>query len=178
MELGSIIVLGCIISGFFIGCFEYEIAEGFLTAILGAFVGLALSIAVCGLIVPCIGDITNAEKQVEVVSVQELSALKDNDGIYGNFFLGSGKVESTQYLYYISYEDGKGYMTNKINANYAYIDYLNREGCEYDKPVKVQYKEDYKSKVLKWCSWCPSDWTTFYVPEGSVLENYYSIDLE
>lgn len=179
MELTGILIIGFIIVGFIAGLISYgSFSEGFAGACLGCIFGGLLSLFLCALAFPCALSFANPETKCEVISVQELAALKDESDVRGDFFLGCGTIEKTQYIYYISYEEGKGYMTRKENANYAYIDYITREGCEYEKPVKVVYREDYANPFYRFITWSIGDWTTFYVPEGSVLENYYSIDLE
>lgn len=156
-----------------------DICEGFLLGLLGIATGLLISLFVCGLIIPGIAMANDAETVITGEEATKLYALKDNSGVSGSFFLGCGSVETDNYIYYITYEDGKGYEVKNQSSNYnVYIDYLTNENCKYEDPVKVEYSCKFKNPILNFLTWGPDGWTTFYVPEGSVLENYYSIDLE
>lgn len=156
-----------------------DICEGFLLGLLGIATGLLISLLVCGLIIPGIAMAADAETVIVGEEATKLYALKDNSGVSGSFFLGCGNVETDSYIYYITYEDGKGYEVKKQSSNYnVYIDYLTDENCKYEEPVKVKYSCKFKNPILNFFTWGPDGWTTFYVPEGSILENYYSIDLE
>lgn len=178
MELGGIIIVICMIIGFAAWCFEYgDFCDGFVGALAGGLAGIFLSLFLCGLVLPIVCESCHADTELVVVEEQELVALKDTSGISGSFFLGCGSIESDQYIYYVAYEEGKGYSVSKKSTDSAYIAYLSDENCKYNKPTKVEYKEDWKSRTLRFITWAPSWWTTFYVPEGSVIENYYEVDL-
>ena len=146
------------------------------------FVTSALIFFFCGIIfgiaVPEIAQYAGAEIITEIDSEQPLMALKDGSGVTGNFFLGSGTVDENEYFYYIIYEPNKGYSSKKIRTDDAYVDYLESEHCEFDKPCLVHWTSTWKSPILRFFASCPFDWYTFYIPEGSIIENYYEVDLE
>ena len=173
LAVGAIIgfLYGCIVDGdFFLGVLG-SIA-GFLTAAL-------ISIIICGLIIPIVADTVGATHSVEKVDIAPLYALKDNSNLSGSFFLGTGSVNETDYYYYIVKEEGKGYCVNKLStSNSVYLDYLNSKNCEYDEPCLVYYYDEWDSKALRFFAWSPPNWHTFYIPEGSIIENYYEVDLE
>ena len=169
-----------IIGGFLFGLVaDGDVCLGLLGSVAGFLFAVLISMIVCGLIIPIAADAAGATHSIEKVEVTPLYALKDNSNLSGTFFLGSGSVNETDYYYYIVREEGKGYCVQKkaIN-NYTYLDYLNSEDCEYDEPCIVYYYDEWDSKILRFFAWSPANWHTFYVPEGSIIENYYEVDLE
>lgn len=180
MNLTIILLTIGAIGGFIFWCIvDGDFFLGFLGSVIGLLFATLISIVVCGLAIPMVADVAGATHSVEKVEVTPLYALKDNSNISGTFFLGSGSIDETDYYYYIIREEGKGYCVQKkaIN-NYTYLDYLNSEGCEYDEPCVVYYYDEWDSKILRFFAWSPENWHTFYVPEGSIIENYYEVDLE
>ena len=179
MELTGILFIIFCILGFFASFVTYEdFGDGFLGGVMGGLAGLVLSLFICGIACPAIAEWTDAKTTCEATSVVELSALTDRTNMSGSFFLGCGSIDEEQYISYITYQEGKGYNVDKIKASsWVYIDYLG-EKCSYDKPVMVEYEEDWVNPIWRFFTWRTASWTTFYVPEGSVLENYYSINLD
>ena len=169
-----------IIGGFLFGLInDGDLCLGFLGSVAGFLFAVLISMIVCGLIIPFAADAVGATHSIEKVEVTPLYALKDNSNLSGTFFLGSGSVNETDYYYYIVREEGKGYCVQKkaIN-NYTYLDYLSSEDCEYDEPCLAYYYDEWDNKILRFFAWSPANWHTFYVPEGSIIENYYEVDLE
>lgn len=180
MNLTIILILVGVIGGFIFGCCGgWGVSDGLLCALLGFLIACALSMFICGFIVPAVAEVNGAAHTIERVDVKPLYALKDNSNISGSFFLGTGSVDEDNYYYYITREEGKGYSVNKMAAGgYTYLEYLSAEGCEYDEPCLVYYHDEWENKVLRFFAWSPINWHTFYIPEGSIIENYYEIDLE
>lgn len=169
-----------IIGGFLFGLIgDGGLCLGFLGSVAGFLFAVFISMIVCGLVIPMAADAAGATHSIEKVEVTPLYALKDNSNLSGTFFLGSGSVNETDYYYYIVREEDKGYCIRKkaIN-NYTYLDYLSSEDCEYDEPCLAYYHDEWDNKILRFFAWSPENWHTFYVPEGSIIENYYEIDLE
>ena len=169
-----------IIGGFLFGLVDGgDFCLGLLGSVAGFLFAVLISMIVCGLIIPIAADAAGATHSIEKVEVTPLYALKDNSNLSGTFFLGSGSVNETDYYYYIIREEGKGYCIQKkaIN-NYTYLDYLSSEDCEYDEPCLAYYYDEWDNKILRFFAWSPANWHTFYVPEGSIIENYYEVDLE
>ena len=169
-----------IIGGFLFGLIgDGDLCLGFLGSVAGFLFAGLISMIVCGLIIPIAADAVGATHSIEKVEVTPLYALKDNSNLSGTFFLGSGSMNETDYYYYIIREEGKGYCVQKkaIN-NYTYLDYLNSEDCKYDEPCLAYYYDEWDNKILRFFAWSPANWHTFYVPEGSIIENYYEVDLE
>lgn len=153
---------------------------GILGSILGTLFAILISMLVCGFIIPVAADAVGAAHSIEKVEVTPLYALKDNSNLSGTFFLGTGSIDETDYYYYyIIREEGKGYCVQKKAINsYTYLDYLSSEDCEYDEPCLAYYYDEWDNKILRFFAWSPENWHTFYVPEGSIIENYYEVDLE
>lgn len=118
---------------------------------------------------------------------QPIASLGDTTGVHGNFFLGSGQVDSHPAYFYYTGDGTNGFQAHQINANYADIKYTTGE------PRLELYCRDWTHAAewayvpgWKWGSspndvydgGCRADdgsidvWATFYVPEGSVQQNY------
>lgn len=180
MNFTIILLTVGVIGGFLFGLIDGgDFCLGLLSSILGFLMAALISMFICGLVIPIAANAVGATHSIEKVEVTPLYALKDNSNLSGTFFLGSGSVNETDYYYYIVREEGKGYCIQKkaIN-NYTYLDYLSSEDCEYDEPCLAYYYDEWDNKILRFFAWSPENWHTFYVPEGSIIENYYEVDLE
>ena len=135
----------------------------FLLAILTFMLSALLGLAIAACIHFAFGD--NFPKK-ETVIEQELSTLKLDNGINGSFFLGSGSIDSNVYLTHIIEENGT-FKIEKTNAEIATIIYTD------DKPYKEIIKTNYKGF---WANLITLNFTkdkvVFYIPEGSIKENY------
>lgn len=180
MNFTIILLAVGVIGGFLFGCMNGgDFLLGLLGSIAGFLSAVLISMIICGLVIPMVADAAGAARSIENVEVAPLYALKDNANLSGTFFLGTGSVNETDYYYYIVREEGKGYCVNKLSiGGNVYLDYLNSNDCEYDEPCLVYYYDEWDSKVLRFFAWSPPNWHTFYVPEGSIIENYYEVDLE
>ena len=174
-----IILIGCIL-GFAIwgfceewyGRFEWScIWNSLLGGVLGAFGGILI-----GLIVFLIGNIccSPCNGPIEIQETTELVALKDNQGIEGYGFLFSGGVNDKLKYYYIYDEPQRGLTTDSVNADISYIRYVD-EGTQ---PYMEEWVQRHENKVLWWLFGAEETGYTFYLPEGSVIQDYYQIDLE
>lgn len=142
--------------------------------IIGAlFVGIGVffgSVAI-GILVTSSYDTPNSTTQNIVYDESiPLVALKDNMNIYGNIFVFSSTVNETLKYNYIT-EDEFGQHADAVNADKCYIVYG-------DEPSIQRFINESKSKVVNWL-FCPGRY--FYIitlPEGSVIENEYEVDLE
>ena len=152
------------------GCFCFEAFAGLaLIPTLGFALGTLLSLLL-SLFAACFPQVPASELQVI-----ELQALKDNDEIYGSFFIGSGTINKKQYYYYLT-ETPKGVQQQKIEANHnVYLNYT-KEG---DTPrIEVQ-KFKCGNELLHFLSHGMGDYSEYYIyiPEGSIAHEF-SIDLE
>ena len=181
MNLTIILLIIGIIGGFIIGFFGCygDFGEGILGALVGFVCAALISLILCGLLIPAIAEAEGANYVVEQTDVKPIYALKDNSSISGSFFLGTGSIDEDDYYYYVTREEGKGYIVNRIMVGGStYLEYLTTEDCEYKEPCLVYFYTKWESKTLRFFAWSPSNWRTFYIPEGSIIENYYEVDLE
>ena len=103
----------------------------------------------------------------------ELIALKDDLQMEGSAFLFSSVVDQELKYTYI-YETDYGRTTNSIDADKCYIKYIDEDTHPYIQKWEVMPKSDF----INWL-FIPSYYKyTIYLPEGSVIENVYEIDLE
>lgn len=143
--------------------FSFIIAlGGFLTGIIICFV--AFSIFSFQPIEDC-----RIEKREQI----ELVALKDGFQAEGSAFLFSSVVDQELKYTYI-YETDYGRTTNSIDADQCYVKYIDKDINPYIQKWEVMPKSNFINWLFK-----PGYYKyTIYLPEGSVIENIYEIDLE
>lgn len=154
---------------------------GFIIALVAgvdfeiALVFGAICAFVVFLIIALVAAIVAANSDMEWVEVSKtpIVALSNNVGIQGRTYLRSGYVEDTLSYYYIT-ETDMGLKTHKVNANNSYIKYTTEQ------PYMITYKLTYTNDFVIWAFGNCADSTryTFYLPEGSVITDYYNIDLQ
>ena len=104
----------------------------------------------------------------------ELVALKDNNAVNGNFFLGTGTIEEDQYYFYLTKTE-KGIQQRKLkNTDDVYLNYTENA----DTPHIIVQKCRCANPVINFLALGPT-FTEYYiyVPEGSIT-NEFSVDLE
>ena len=140
-----------------------------LVGVLG-FIGGAIICLVASGILSCqpIEDCRIEEReQIELV------ALKDGYQVEGSAFLFSSVVDQELKYTYI-YETDYGRTTGSVDADKCYIKYVGNDTHPYIQEWEVMPKSDF----INWLfvpSYCKY---TIYLPEGSVIENVYEVDLE
>ena len=147
-------------------------AVGFMGAIIGALIGI-MGIVFSAI---CFDTMPDSDKVIVPTGERvELIALKDNMNIHGQGFLFSSYIDEDLYYIYIYEDENRGMTTNKIRADRAYVRYLSDE---FGTPYIEKFEETHKSDFLNWL-WCWGGYGyTIYLPQGSVIENVYEIDLE
>ena len=148
-------------------CVWHSLFGAFLGALLGTLIGLLVFLLGNVCCSPCNGPI-------EIQKTTELVALKDNQGIEGYGFLFSGGAKDELKYYYIYNEPQKGLTTDSVDADDSYIKYV----AEGTPPYMEEWVQRHESKVLWWLFFAEETGYTFYLPEGSVITDYYNIDLE
>lgn len=104
----------------------------------------------------------------------ELIALKDGFHIEGTAFLFSSVANENLEYTYIYEEPGLGLTTGTVKAKSAYIKYIDADETPYIQKWEKRPKSDFINWLL-----CPGEYKyTIYLPQGSVIENVYEIDLE
>lgn len=167
---GVVIFLGTLIK--WIKDYGFELSTipfSLLMGAVGALGGLVIVLVGCG-IFECqpIEDC-----RIDMEDRTELVALKDNFQIEGSAFLFSSIVdEDLQYTYI--YETDMGMTTKSVESNKAYIKYIEADKTPYIQTWYVRPHSDF----IHWL-FCPGYYRyTIYLPEGSVIENVYEVDLE
>ena len=120
----------------------------------------------------CCGRVETRTEQMEMY------ALSDSQDIYGQFgFLGSGYIdEELTYYYAVQEKDEYGrecFDVNSIDANDAGIIYIE----DGEKPYMLQSYYKYNSKFFSSIFGEQTGKIYFYVPKGSIIEQY-KVDLE
>lgn len=142
------------------GFLDYFFSTLFLTlfSTVSFFIGLAFALLI-GLAVP---------KHWTGPETSQLVGLRNSEGISGNFFLGTGSIDSTQYYFFYK-EAGQAYQPGKIEVGDNVVIFEDkREGGE----LKV-YTYGFMSKSFEWVA---VDWQShryeFFIPDGSLKKNF------
>ena len=152
---------------------EVEIS-GFLFSILigclGAFIGLIIAFSV---------NANFTDKPLEDCQITysdektELIALKDNFQTEGNTFLFSATINNELKYTYI-YETAMGMTAKSLKASDCYIQYIGDNETPYIQKWVVSHSSEFMNKMFI----LSYDRYTIYLPEGSVIEEVYNIDIE
>jgi len=109
-------------------------------------------------------------KLPELRSQKILIALRDKDGVQGQFFLGTGQIKNEPYyFYYVALPDG-GYSPEKMNFDDVTIYEENRKDA-----VLLEYSCAFKNKWAYLVSMPTSDAcnkTEFHVPTGTIRRGF------
>ena len=135
------------------------------------FVGLLM---VCDLVIGVI--ISTPENRVILTETRkELVALKDNFAVEGRTgFLGSGYIdEELQYTY--MYKDERGIAVDSIPAENSFVNFIGEDEEPYVRAVSYGFKNNWLYVIG-----FPMYDTEYYIyiPEGTIITNYYNIDLQ
>lgn len=103
----------------------------------------------------------------------EITALKDNSQIQGNFFLGSGSINEESYYFYMT-NTNKGKKMEKAKVENSYIN-ENSDNDTYVEVYDVMIKNGF-AKFLFGKTTVDSEYI-FYVPEDSVTTEF-KVDME
>ena len=141
----------------------------FLVGIGGFLVGMLIALIASA----CFSSQPIEDCRIEQRDQIELVALKDGFQMEGSAFLFSSVVnEELKYTYI--YETKMGKTTNSLDADNCYIKYVEDDIHPYIQKWEVMPKSDF----VNWL-FIPSYYKyTIYLPQGSVIENVYEIDLE
>lgn len=160
----------------FLGYMHYEYGWewssfffSFLVAIGGFIGGMLICLMAFGIFI----EIPIEDCRIEEREQIELIALKDGFQVEGSAFLFSSVVDQELKYSYI-YETDYGRATNSIDADQCYIKHIGKDIHPYVQKWEVMPK----SNFINWL-FIPSYYKyTIYLPEGSVIENVYEVDLE
>lgn len=139
----------------------------------GTLWAILLSMIICGAaaLISDFGIPRNGP--VEVTDTIELVAMKDNLGVEGYHNLFSGHVDDELKYFYV-YEDEKGRTTGSVRADNSYIKYIDADETPYMEKCQRGNKSEFINVVFL----SYETYYVFYLPEGSVIADYYQVDLE
>ena len=141
----------------------------FIIALVGFLTGVMICFIASGIFSFQPIEDCRIEKREQI----ELVALKDDFQIEGSVFLFSSVVDQELKYTYI-YETDYGRTTNSIDADQCYVKYIGKDINPYIQKWEVMPKSNFINWLFK-----PGYYKyTIYLPEGSVIENIYEIDLE
>lgn len=135
------------------------------------FVGWVAGGILIGLIATMI--VMNASQDYVRIE-NKIASLNDGMSTSGSFFLGSGSIDSEPVFFYYSGDNTNGFRLRHVDASAASIIEFNGE------PYMVRYCGDI-STAPSWLDFDKTDpvpecrdWdkTVFYVPAGSIQNNY------
>jgi len=133
---------------------ELTIIAGFISSIVGCFIGVALCIV--------IGGCLPVTKQL--VSTQSIISINMGSEINGSFILGTGQVRS-DCKYYFYKQDDMGIKLDSVDADSSHI----TQDSEY--PEIEIYKNIFTKDWYKWVGFCADNNSYIIrVPEGSIVQ--------
>ena len=158
--------------------FFYD-SDGILGAILGGLAGILFDFLIfffagliCYVIMSCYDD---AKCDVVYDTKTELVALKDDGMIFGHSFLGSGYIDEELKYVYIYEDPVKGMKADRVDADYAYIKYIDENENPYIQSWHMEPKNGFVNFMIGDFA---NTYYTIYLPEGSIITDTYNIDLE
>lgn len=154
-------------------CVEgFEIAH-ILVALLAAFIGFVVGFFICIAANAIHNSIPIEKCRVEEIEKTELIALKDNYLVSGSAFLFSSTInEELTYTY--MYDTPMGITTKTIDADNVYIEYINEDEVPYIQKWSIEHR----NKIIAWLFAIGKYKYTIHLPEGSIIENTFEINLE
>jgi hypothetical protein len=153
----------------------YWIHEDFWKPI-SAIISVMLAFVIAGIVSLVMGGLVTVFADVQSYETEsvELIALKDNLGVNGNYFLFSGNVNSEmQYTFLANEPEGITMKTISVKDYKCYIKYT--DGQPYMTTNVYKFTDPILQKLLP-CA--KNSYYTFYIPEGSIADNAFLIDLE
>ena len=140
---------------------------------------VGLLVATVSLVLMCPINVNFTDRPLEDCRITysdekiELIALKDNFQVEGIAFLFSSTIDDELRYTYI-YETDMGMTTQTLKANTCYIKYINDDETPYIQKWNVSHPSKFMTKMF----FLSYDRYTIYLPEGSVIEEVYNIDIE
>ena len=98
----------------------------------------------------------------------QLVSLRDSDGVSGQFFLGTGSIDATQYYFFYK-EAGQGYQPGKVEVsnNVTVFEEKGQNG-----QLKT-YTYKFSNPLFRWIALeLPNQKYEFIIPEGSLKKNF------
>ncbi len=147
---------------------EEGIVSGIVTFIVSGVMAAFMWVLVCVIVLGSMASAFGTPKESNRYDIQ-LAALSTGNDLDGRFFLGSGYIDSDQVFSYV-YEENGAYRLTSVSADQSYV-YEQNDKAPYLEVI--QYTCDPNPWVSPWCILTGTpDQYLFFVPEGSVLNNY------
>jgi hypothetical protein len=148
------------------------------TFTLGSFASLIVWGIASGMM---ISNLTETYYQYKEVPIK---SIKNDREIYGDFFIGCGTVQETEYYYFFEVNEHGRYERNRISVYNAEIEETNSKKPCIAYPYKVKHvkrtsRKNYKLWMFNWedektietsPSWGKK--RILYVPKGTILTKY------
>ena len=172
-----IMLIICIVVA--VGCFLWGLSEdgigsAFFLGFFGGFIGFLIGLLVVLFGCSMFESMPAESKAIEYNEDVKLIALKDNFGTSGRGYLFSAYVKDELKYVYLYEDEIRGITTNTVDADKTYIKYIDNSEI----PHIQKWSAVSKSRVFNWL-FCPCTVRyTIYLPEGSVIESTYEVDLE
>lgn len=149
---------------------DYGFDEAFTSAGVASIFALLVSILII-----IISSAVPGKTKLYNTETIKLTALKDNLGIQGHYFLGSGNIDSEMQYVYMYQTDDNGYKVNSIKATKATIYYLTdaENTTPYLEIATFGFSNKLRTFLFRHNYY--SEYK-FYIPNGSIINNYI-IDL-
>lgn len=95
----------------------------------------------------------------------ELVALRDNIGMSGSFFLGTGSIDQ-EITYFFYRKEGTGFKADKVSNAVIFED-------EETQPYVQKYDSEFKNSFWDIFVFPMKEYPTeIHIPKGSILQNY------
>lgn len=164
----------CAIIGFICGyCDCGDIIDGILGLIASLFIGFFLGLIVWCFGASCYETVPAENRESVIVEDYELIALRDNFNTEGRGFIFSSYIDEDLYYVYL-YDGPRGITSGKVKAENTYIKYLESAN---ETPYILEQREQHKNHFLNHLWVWGETYYTIHLPQGSVIENVYEVDL-
>ena len=159
------------------GVLLYDIAYEYTlsTFLFNVALGSISWIFILGFVYMITTEVVDYKEIEKPTTVIELSALKDGSSSSGNFFLGTGTIDSSQYYFYLT-QNSKGLQQSKLKIDSDV--YLKEDDSV--KPNISKYNKVTDSKFVKFMfgeQLTVESHTIITVPANSVTTEF-KVDLE
>ncbi|MFT4400556.1 hypothetical protein ACMX2I_11020 [Bacillus sp. SW14] len=122
-----------------------------------------------------IGVICPFDNRAVLQEKTNVYSIKDSSNVSGNFVLGSGIIDDTQYFYFVSEKQGFK-SVHKVKAEASRV----KEG-DYKTPYVKKYDYEYENKFVRFMfgesPLFKDSSYDFFLPEHTVTQEY-KVDLE
>jgi hypothetical protein len=150
---------------------DSKLFSGLLLGVVGAALGFVLVLAATELLLPAKYSVVTNDYNDRI----ELVALSNTSGLHGDFFLGSGQINSVFYYVYRFKTDRGSERFSKVEMEKSDVFKEDRKGGYIINIHKITKPSlDYEKSFWKWITIAPGEdliiWHDIHVPKGSVKD--------